>query len=106
MLKMRTTQTFELLGVVFILVAVLAIAAYLQLASAPTTPSIPAEEAVGQVAAPAISVNPAAGPSVYVGNQSLRRMLDDAYEKHQTARVQLLLGILNGRYERRSGKPW
>jgi hypothetical protein len=46
-------------------------------------------------------VNPVAARSLYVSEQSLRRMLDDAYEHHRATRVQALLRILNGRYEHR-----
>jgi len=107
MLKMRTTQTFELLGVALILVAILATAAYLLRAAPAPLPSIPAEQSVQQIAAPAsVAVNPVTSHSVYVSEQTLRRMLDDAYERHQTLRTQTLLRILNGRFARRSGRPW
>ncbi len=107
MLKMRTSQSFELLGVALILVAVLATAAYMLKAAPAPVPPIPAEKYVEQAAAPAaVFVNPVTAHSVYVSEQTLRRVLDDAYERHQTLRVQTLLRILNGRYERRSGRPW
>ena len=53
-----------------------------------------------------ISANPVAAHSVYMSEQSLRSSLDDAYEKHQATRVQTLLRILNGRYERRVNLPY
>ena len=106
MLKMRSTRTVELIGVALILAAVLAMAAYFAIVPMPH-PSIPAVNFVAQNGAPAsIASNPATARSVYVSEQTLRRMLDDAYERHQTTRVQTLLHILNGRYERRSGLPW
>jgi hypothetical protein len=102
MLKMRTTQTFELLGVALIVVAVLATAAYFLRAAPVPLPSIPAEKSVEQVAAPAsASVNPVPAHSVYVSEQTLRHMLDDAYEHSWGPRQQELLRTLNARYEHR-----
>jgi hypothetical protein len=110
MLRMRRIQVVELFGLALLVVAVFAAAAYFMRAAPAVLPSIPAAEAVGPAVAPApvsaISANPAAPRSLYVSEQSLRRMLDDAYEHHQAARIQALLHILNGRYERRSGRPW
>jgi hypothetical protein len=104
MLKTHTLQpsTIALIGAAAILVIVLGVAAHLM--TAPTIPSLlsPAENpASNSVALAPVSANPAAAHSVYVSEQTLRNRLDEAYERHQTALVQKLLPILNGRYERR-----
>jgi hypothetical protein len=102
MLKMRTTRTVELFGLALVLLAVVATAAYFKLVGPAPQPPMPAEQAVGQAVAPvAVAAHPVAARSLYMSEQTLRRMLDDAYEHHQTARVQTLLRTLNGRYEHR-----
>jgi hypothetical protein len=105
MLNMRTARTVEWLGMALVLVALLAAAAYVGTVPKPHT-SVPAERAAGQVVAPASVPDQPAAHSLYISEQALRRLLDDAYEHHATQSVQRLERILNGRYERRSGKPW
>jgi hypothetical protein len=109
MLKNRSIplSTIALISVAVVLVAALAMAAYLKAASPMPPLPVPDGNPISPNVAPApISANSPAAHSVYISEQTLRRWLDDAYERHQTTRVQALLRILNGRYERRSGSPW
>jgi hypothetical protein len=106
MLKAHTIlpSTIALIGAAVILLIFIALGAAIYHMAAPPALSVPVPAANPVVENPIqvpVSVNPIAARSVYVSEQSLRRMLDDAYEKHQTTRVQTLLHILNGRYERR-----
>ncbi len=108
MFNLRTIRTVELLGVALILVAVMVTAVYLAKVPAPQPP-FPAANPVPAaiVAAAPVSVSPAASNSVYMSTQTIRHILDQAYEQHRWgSREQALLRILNGRYERRSGLPW
>ena len=109
MLKTRfiPLSTIALISVAVVVIAALAIAAYLKAAPPMPPLPVPGGNPVQQnVASAPISVNPPLAHSVYISEQTLKRWLDDAYERHQTTRVQALLRILNGRYERRSGSPW
>ena len=101
MYKLRTIRTVELFGLALILVAVLATAVYLEKMPVLNAPIPAANVGAKDIAQAPVSANPAAARSLYMSEQTLRRMLDDAYERHQTARVQSLLHILNARYEHR-----
>lgn len=94
--------SIALIGVAVILVVALGAVAYLRMA--PPALPVPAPVANPVVVNPIqipVTGNLVAPRSVYMSEQSLRRWLDDAYEKHQGARVQMLLDILNKRYEHR-----
>ena len=91
-----------LISAAVILVIALGVVAHLM-----TAPTVPFQPIHVQNGASNI-VNPASVPaavittnSFYVSEQTLRNRLDDAYERHQTALVQKLSRILNGRFERR-----
>lgn len=101
MFKLFNVRNVEVFGMALILVTVLATAAYLGKVSAPQPPNPVPNVLTGKIAPVSISANPEAARSVYMSEQTLRRSLDDAYERHQAARVQTLLRILNGRYEYR-----
>ena len=104
MFKIRTILLFvEALT----LMTVLATATYFKMTRPATSPSISAANAMPQSVALALgSVNPSATHSFYMSNQTIRRILDQAYEQHRWGpREHALLRILNGRYENRVGMP-
>ena len=96
MFKIRTVILFV---VVLSLMAVLAPAAYFKMTTIGNT-------VLDNVALAPGFANPSAAHSVYMSEQSIRRILDQAYEQHRWGtREQSLLRILNGRYENRNGLP-
>ncbi len=106
-------STFRTTLLFLVLVLALVTGVYFTIAphavSAPQAPQAFVKEDLYVAAnAPAahIAEAPAAARSIYISEQRLHRLLDNAYEWHQTTRVQTLLRILNGRYERRVGLPW
>lgn len=114
MLKTHTASpsTFALVSVaVAILTTALGAVIYLKMAPSAIPVEIPAENpaVVNPTEAPALALpNPVSvrAVSIYRSEETLRRWLDEAYEQHNTARVEKLLRILNGRFERRSGLPY
>jgi len=99
MFKIRTAVLF---GVVLILAIVLATTAFFKITTSASSPLVstanPVKESTLLVP---ISPNPGAISSAYISNETLSRMLDQAYEHAWDARGQMLLRILNGRYEHR-----
>ncbi len=97
-----------LFGVVLILAIGLATAAFIKATSSAASPSISAAKPeAGSAALAPNSASPNAAHSATMSEQTIRRMLDQAYNRHWDANGQLLLSILNGRYERRCcGLPW
>jgi len=99
MFKIRTVVLF---AVAFILVTVLATTAYFKMTIPAPSLSIPAANLVSESAALApVSANPSAAHSVYMSEQTLRRILNEADENHWGMCDQALLSNLNGRYEHR-----
>jgi hypothetical protein len=99
MFKIRTVVLF---GVAFILVTALATTAYFKMIPPAPSPSIPAANFVSESATLApVSAKPSTAHSVYMSEQTLKRILNEAYENHWGTRDQALLHILNGRYEHR-----
>lgn len=110
MLKIHTKlpNAIALVSVAVLLVIVLGAAAYLKMAPPMSSVSAPAGNLASQNVAPAsVLASQPSIHSIYISDQTLRNWLDDAYERHQSHRVQTLLHILNGRYERRCcGLPY
>ena len=110
MLKTHTipSSTVALISVVVILVIALGAFAHLMTTSTASFPSGPAEKSVANIVVPAsVPATTFTTNSVYISEQSLWNSLEFAYERHQTALVQKLQHILNGRYERRCcGLPY
>ena len=101
MFKIRTVILFV---VVLTLVAVLAPVAYFKMTTSVSFPIV--NTVLDNVALASGSANPSAAHSVYMSEQSIRHILDQAYEQHRWGtREQALLRILNGRYENRNGLP-
>jgi hypothetical protein len=99
MFKIRSVVLF---GVAFILAIGLVAAAYFAMkAPVPSGLSLAANPVNVSVPLPPVKAQPINAQSVYMSDQALRRMLDQAYDYHQISNVQALLGILNGRYEHR-----
>jgi hypothetical protein len=105
MFKIRTVMLF---GVVLILAIGLATAAFFKTTTSAASPSIAAANPeAGSAALAQNSANPNAAYSPTMSEYTIRRMLDEAYNRHWDANGQLLLSFLNGRYERRCcGLPW
>jgi hypothetical protein len=106
MFNIRSVMLFI---VALTLVTVLAITAYFKVTTTATSPSSPVSsaKAVPQSAslAPA-SVSPSGPRSFYMSNQTIKNILDQAYEQHRWgAREQALVRILDGRYEYRVSQP-
>jgi hypothetical protein len=99
---MSKMTIFAVFGAAMVLVAVFAALTFVK-ASAPAMPQTLAaavlEEASFQ--AEAIPAPAAVGRSLRLTEETLRARLDKAYERGTQAQVQLLLHILNGRYEHR-----
>ena len=98
-------QMIALISVAAVIV-VIALGAVIYSKMAP--PALPVEVPQEQlvpvptVALPSVAISaPAHSVSIYRSEETLRSWLDEAYEAHQPARVEMLLRILNGRYERR-----
>lgn len=114
MLKTHTTSpsTIALVSVaVAILTVALGAVVYLRMVPSAIPVEIPAENpaVVNPTEAPALAIPnpvPVRAVSIYRSEETLRRWLDEAYEQHNTGRVEKLLRTLNGRYERRSGRPY
>jgi len=109
MLKNNTTLPSPIALISVVAVLIIALGAVALIKWAPAAPSLPVQ--VGNPASasnPEASVSPnqPAARSVHISTETLRRWLDDAYERHQTMRVQTLQDMLNGRYERRVGLPY
>jgi len=91
---MFKTRNAMLLIVAVILVSGVTTAAYFKTATPATSSSLSA------------SVNPGVSQSTYMSNQTIRSILDQAYEQHRWgARQQTLLNILNARYDNRIDMP-
>lgn len=114
MLRTHTTSP-SMIALVSVAVAILIVTLgaviYLRMAPSALPVEIPAENpaVVNPTEALVLAIpNPAPvrAVSIYRSEETLRRWLDEAYEQHNTARVEKLLRILNGRYERRSGRPY
>src|SRR5512143_2739603 len=107
MLKMRRIQTTELLGAALILMAVLAAAIYIRTTqvappSAPVSNAAVQNNAAAKPVAPAVQLAAVSAPhSTYVSEQTLRAAISEAADHHWDAGAQLLLRILNKRYEHR-----
>lgn len=104
MLKTRSVSSNTVAWIILAAILVVALGAILILK--PASPAVVAGPSDGNPVS--VSLNPAPAalhPSIalspYISAASLRRWLDEAYEKHQTSRIQTLLGLLNGRYEHR-----
>ena len=104
MLKTHSVSSNTVVWMVLAAILVVSLGAILILK--PASPAIVAGPSDGNPVS--VSLNPAPAAlhsntalSPYISEASLRHWLDEAYEKHQTARIQTLLGLLNGRYERR-----
>ena len=101
MFKLQRIRTVELFGMAVILLIVAATAVYVRQMPVPQ-PLSPASNVVGDdLALASVAAHPVAARSLYMSEQTLRRMLDDAYERHDATRVQTLLHTLNARYEHR-----
>jgi hypothetical protein len=107
MLKMPRIQTIELFGAALILTAVLAAAIYVRTTQLPP-PSAPVSNAAVQnnaaanPVAPAVQLAAASAPhSTYVSEKTLRAAINEAADHHWDAGAQILLRILNKRYEDR-----
>ncbi len=95
-------RTFALLGVAFLLIVGLTLAAYGRLLTPQNSTSQPvANSSLEYFDLAPVSAAPMAIHSVSSSERILRTQLDQAYERHQDERVQYLLGILNGRFEHR-----
>jgi hypothetical protein len=99
MFKIRTVLLF---GVVFMLAIALAATAYFKMTTPPPSPVVSAANPVTESAVLApISANPGVGYNAIMSNETLRRLLEQAYDHSWGAHGQMLLRILNGRYEHR-----
>ena len=97
---MVKTRNAILLIVAVILVSGITTAAYFKTAAPATSSSLKTSSSL-----PA-SVNPSVSRSTYMSNQTIRSILDQAYEQHRWgARQQALLNTLNARYDRRIDMP-
>ena len=109
MLKTHTTSpnTIALISIaVAILVIALGTIVYLRMVPAAIPVEVPEENPalVNPTVAPALVVPklvPVRTVPIYRSEKTLKRWLDEAYEEHNTARVEELHRILNGRYVRR-----
>ena len=104
---MFNSRTSKLFIVALILVSGIATTAYFKMAAPQKSSSLPAANpVVNNVAVAPVSVNPSVSHGTYMSEQTIRSILDQAYEQHRWGtREQTLLRILNGRYENRVGLP-
>ena len=103
MFKIRNAMLFI---VALILVSGVTTAAYFKTAAPATSSPIKTSSSLTNSASLPASVNPSVSHSTYMSNQTIRSILDQAYEQHRWGtRQQTLLNVLNARYDNRINMP-